>query len=357
MLAGLVSGLEALADIKTGLYADVRDRLAFAETIEEKSIDAHRDAWDEAIASIQDEAKCPQYKSLVIEPKIGCVPIGRDPDSGLWEFAHLQTGEIPKRGPDGKLILTEEMGLVFVLIPGGSFMMGAIKPDEKHPKGSPNVDPEARVAEGPVHEVALDPYLMSKYEMTQGQWLRFTGRNPSSFGPGGKYVVKVGGLLHPVENVSWEDCSKVLSKLKLRFPSESEWEYACRAGTGTVFFTGDDKKTLQGAANLFCKNDDGSGWPSPYEDWQDGYTVHAPVGSFSANAFGLHDVHGNVNEWCQDMYWRYENTPMNGTTNKRVYRGGSWKDLAFFCRSACRQWYDPGFHYSGFGLRPALSCH
>ncbi|MBU0754149.1 MAG: SUMF1/EgtB/PvdO family nonheme iron enzyme, partial [Planctomycetes bacterium] len=331
-LYGLVSALEALLDDEGGTLKDVRRRLEFAETVKEKSILEHGAAWDEAIASIADKAGCPQYNGLVIEPIIGFVPIGRDPTSGLWEFAHLQTGEIPERSADGKLMLTEEMGLVFVLIPGGAFNMGAVRPAEGNPIGSPNVDPEAESNEGPVHEVTLKPFLLSKYEMTQGQWLGFTGDNPSRYGPGGVFGGKEVNLLHPVEQVSWEDCSKILHQLKLRLPSESEWEYAARAGTCTVFWTGDEAETLQGAANvadLFCKNNGGpSSWP--YEEaLDDGYVVHAPVGSFSANDFGLHDIHGNVSEWCQDIYVGYESTPTDGTANirgssSRVRRGGSW---------------------------------
>ncbi|MHC4944283.1 MAG: serine/threonine protein kinase, partial [Planctomycetota bacterium] len=97
MLAGLVSGLEALSDDEEGLLKKMHERLAFATTIEAKSIIDHESTWDKAIASIANKEECPHYDGLVIEPKVGFVPIGRDPASGLWEFAHLQTGEIPER--------------------------------------------------------------------------------------------------------------------------------------------------------------------------------------------------------------------------------------------------------------------
>ena len=86
-----------------------------------------RKRWEEAIASIQSEKECLLYKGLTIEPQEGLIPIGRDRESGLWEFAHPETGEVPERDQDGKLILTEETGLVFVLIPGGTFHMGAVR--------------------------------------------------------------------------------------------------------------------------------------------------------------------------------------------------------------------------------------
>jgi len=360
MVSGLVSGIEALANEEEGLLKSVQERLDFATTVEEKSIAEHQVAWDEAIASIADGGKCPQYKGLIIEPIVGLVPIDRDPGSGLWEFGHLQTGDIPKREADGKLLLTEETGLVFVLIPGGTFMMGAVKPSEDHPLGSPNVDPEAHPNEGPVHEVCLRPFFLSKYEMTQGQWLRFTGRNPSQYGPEEIIGGNQHNLLHPVEFVSWNDCSKVLSRLKLRLPTESEWEYATRAGTSTVFFTGDNKLSLQGAVNIadVCLQNE----PRSREceaSLNDGYVVHAPVGTFLPNAFGLHDVHGNVWEWCQDIYKSsYKNTPVDSTVNNRsssdrVGRSGSWTHNAFLCRSTNRSRDDEGSRSSSLGLRPA----
>src|SRR5262245_55448530 len=101
--------------------------------------------------------------------------------------------------------MTEEMGIVFVLLPGGTFRMGATKPpDEDTPMNSPNVDPAAEPREGPVTEITLEPFFMSKYEMTQGQWQRLVRRNPSCYRPGdldGKV-----DLRNPVEQVSWEDC-------------------------------------------------------------------------------------------------------------------------------------------------------
>jgi formylglycine-generating enzyme required for sulfatase activity len=343
----------------------VKDRLDFALTVEERSIDDYQKAWDLAIASIANEEECPRYKGLIIKSQIGFVPIDRDPNSELWEFAHLQTGEIPKRRADGKLILTEEMGLVFVLIPGGTFNMGAVKPSADHPMGSPNVDPRAMTREEPVHTNTIKPFFMSKYEMTQGQWLRFTGKNPSWCQAGKKYGGKTANLLHPVDKVSWVDCTQVLFRLRLRLPSEAEWEYATRAGTTTVFWTGDDKKSLEGAVNIvdfYSKTHAGSpAWD--YEEWlDDGYSNSAPVGSYFPNPFGLHDVHGNVWEWCQDSYLdSYKSTTTDGSAFEsrdsvtRVYRGGAWIENAWACRSSIRGGADPEYRNSQTGIRPACT--
>jgi formylglycine-generating enzyme required for sulfatase activity len=217
--------------------------------------------------------------------------------------------------------------------------------------------------------VTLEPFFLSKYEMTQGQWVRFNKENPSHYNP--EYSTPIWNrkgdpvsLLHPVDSVSWEDCVRILSRLKLRLPTESDWEYAARAGTTTVWWTGNEKSSLDGAANicdLYCK--DHGGKPEwIFDEWlNDGYTVHAPVGSFLANAFGLHDVHGNVWEWCQDSYGNYDRTPSDGSAfesgdaSVRIVRGGSWCFLAERCRSALRFKIAPGVRNDFVGLRPAAS--
>jgi len=365
MVAGLVSGLEGLADEEEGLVKSVRERLVFASTIEAMSVVDHQAAWDEAIASIADEGACPQYRGLALEPMIGFVPVGQDPDSGLFEFAHLQTGEIPRRDSEGKLLLEENTGLVFVLIPGGSFNMGAVTPSEVHPEGSPNVAPQAQSDEVPVHEVVLKPFFLSKYEVTQGQWTRFAGENPSNYKPGNTLGGKKVSLLHPVEQVSWDDCRQWLSRLHLRLPSEAEWEYGARAGTDTGWWTGNRKESLAGAANLadlFCRNNGGpAGWP--YEEWlDDGYTAHSIVGLYRPNHFGLHDITGNVQEWCEDYYHKnYVGAPIDGSAwvdggySSRVCRGGNWVNVSDICRSAYRDRFVPGMRYYYLGLRPARS--
>jgi|GEM_PF-3335647 len=142
MLRDLVEGIERLENGETCPLKSVEGRIAFATTVEEKSFGGKNlEGWQRAIDSIADREQCPQYGGLVIEPIIGFVPIGRDPSSGLWEFADLQTGAIPRCSQDQKLILTEDMGLVFVLIPGGTFFIEAMPPSEENPQGSSNADP------------------------------------------------------------------------------------------------------------------------------------------------------------------------------------------------------------------------
>jgi len=183
-----------------------------------------------------------------------------------------------------------------VLIPAGQFVMGSAPSEPGH---SPN---EIQ------HEVILTkPFFMGKYEVTQSQWEAIMGNNPSS---GDK------GPMLPVTDVSWNDCQKFLKKLnektksEFRLPSEAEWEYACKAGTTTAFSFGNELKPTE--ANHAASK------------------IYFPVkvGTYKPNAFGLYDMHGNVNEWCNDWFKAY---PTNSVTDPigpangeyRIVRGGT----------------------------------
>lgn len=212
------------------------------------------------------------------------------------------------------------IGMEFVLIPSGKFLMGGDGYDD----------------EKPVHEVTIEnPFYLGKYQVTQADWKAVMGKNPSRF---------KGDDRLPVETVSWNDCQDFLKKLNLmekdvvyRLPSESEWEYACRAGT-----TGDHAGKL-----------DEMGWYSE----NSGGKTH-PVGLKGANKFGLYDMHGNVWEWCQDRWHenyigaQTDGIPWEtGNDEKRVLRGGSWNYFAVSCRSAYRGWDGPDARGSDVGFR------
>jgi formylglycine-generating enzyme required for sulfatase activity len=209
--------------------------------------------------------------------------------------------------------------------------------------------------------VTLSPFFLSKYEMTQGQWLRFVGRNPSL--NNSNLAGWRADLVHPVESVSWAGCAEVLGRLGLELPSEAQWEYGARAGTTTVWWTGNDKQTLSEAGNVsdsYAKVHGGHFWPSHELDIDDGYTEHARVGSDRANSFGLHGVIGNVWEWCEDGYQsdffgqpskRYR-VPDPAGSSLRVDRGGSYSMVASFARSAYRNLDPPSHFASNLGVRP-----
>ena len=367
-LEELIAEIEAFADGESGLVDGisprfgwgVNRRLRWAGEIEERSITGPEvsERWREAIASIADVAECPDYAGLQIVPQLGLVPLGRDPDSGLWEFAHVQSGEPPARDSAGHLVIGGDTALVLVLIPRGTFAMGAQRTDPD----APGYNPNAMDREGPVHEVALSPFLLSKFEMTQGQWLRLAGDEPSTISRADEVMPRP-DLNHPVETVSWIECDRTLRRFGLDLPTEAQWEYAARAGTSGSWWAGRDAADLEGAANLAdasCRRVSGSvSWV--YHDWDDGFPEHAPVGSFRANAFGLHDVLGNVWEWCRDapqddFYARSPRLdPFSGHegTGSRMARGGGWNDPAAAACASIRNSAGGRFRGSSMGVRPS----
>lgn len=362
-LIDLLSRLKAFHsyDIYGATVSSVMARLKFAKEIEKRSITDHQVAWEKANSSIADVADSPMYAGLKIAPQIGLVPIGKDRASGHWEFAHLQTGELPERDPEsGSLILTDETGLVFVLLSGGKFKMGASI------EGDDNRDEYAGPDESPVHEVSLDAFFISKYEMTQGQWQRVTGENPSEYGPHKldsgqpRYLPswnaegQPANLMHPVEKVDWEDCRLVLSRLGLLLPTEAQWEYAGRAGTDTPWWTGEDPNGIDEGGNLADKYAKEHGGLSRWQfetGLNDGHTVHAPVGQYRPNAFGLHDTMGNLYEWVRDEYGPYDGgaAPYK---NYRVIRGGAYDANAVYARSSARLWRQQRYG----GRDPDVGC-
>jgi serine/threonine protein kinase/formylglycine-generating enzyme required for sulfatase activity len=358
----LIEGLEALErellaeDAVTEAHGwSVSKRLAIARSIETGFGPAGEFSliWARALPEIR-----AAYSGLELSPQVGLLPLGADPDTGLWEFADLQTGSPAARRADGGIALKEDTGIVFVLIPGGTFRMGAQAND---PRGD-NYDPLARGNEAPVHTVTLSPFFLSKYEMTQGQWMRITGVNPSYFGPSRAWGGRQHSLFHPVEQVSWRTASTVLHRMRLELPTEAQWEYAARAETSTPWWTGSEATSLAGSANLADSFAKRSGGPQdwPYELWlDDGFQLHAPVGSYSANAFGLHDVSGNVWEWCLDGYEElfYSRSPIKDPlappAETHVIRGGSMSYGAPMARIALRYDGSPDVKDFGLGVRPA----
>ncbi|MFM6777073.1 MAG: formylglycine-generating enzyme family protein [Dolichospermum sp.] len=241
------------------------------------------------------------------------------------------------------MLKLEDLELEMVLIPGGTFLMGSPENEE----GSMN-------SERPQHQVTIKPFSMGKYPVTQKQWRAVAELpqvnqklqpNPSRFKRANR----------PVEQVSWHDAIEFCARLSnytkkpYRLPTEAQWEYACRAGTTTPFHFGDRITTD-------LANYDGN---YTYGDGLKG--VHrketTEVGSFKANEFVLHDMHGNVWEWCQDDWHdNYEGAPIDGSawislSNRKVLRGGSWNYYPVLCRSASRNWDNAKFNYDNFGFR------
>ena len=241
-------------------------------------------------------------------------------------------------------------GLEVVLVRGGNERTLAAAWDSY-------LDPYAEGDESPVSQRTLEPFFLSKYEVTQAQWLRATGSNPSYFFPGNRVGSGDVSLLHPVEYVNWGDSRELLERAGLRLPTETEWEYAARAGTRTAWWTGNELASLKGAANLADATLAAANPPlTPQCELaiEDGAANHAPVGSYRANGFGLHDVAGNALEWCEDAYYvDAYGEGKHGSEKYRVARGGGWGFNAAFCRSADRAAFLATQPRQDLGLRAA----
>jgi formylglycine-generating enzyme required for sulfatase activity len=239
------------------------------------------------------------------------------------------------RAQDGEKVITNSIGMKLTLIPAGKFLMGSSAGEEE------------RDAEEMQHEVEITkPFYMGVYEVTQGQYEKIKEKNTAFFRQGQDF---------PMDQVRWPDAVDFCRKLSAlpaekkasrvyRLPTEAEWEYACRAGTKTVFHFGDALSSKEA-------NFKGS---FPYGDAAKGIFLQktTKVGSYGPNAWGLYDMHGNVAEWCSDYYDPdyYKNSPKqdpkgpaNGVLKTdfhnefyRVVRGGCWLDEARACRAAYR---------------------
>jgi formylglycine-generating enzyme len=233
-----------------------------------------------------------------------------------------------------------EIGMKFRLIPAGEFMMG-----------SPE-DEEYRDNDEAFHRVQITkPFYLGVCEVTQGEWEAVMGTTPWR---GEDYAIE--GVDYPATYVSWEDVQEFCRRLSARegksyrLPTEAEWEYACRAGSTTAFCFGDSYSGL-GEYAWYDEN-----------TWSAGREHPSEVGLKQANGWGLHDMHGNVWEWCEDWFDEdyYEDSPIDDPTGPpaggyRVFRGGGWDGGPWICRSAHRLRLAPAFRYLSLGFRVACS--
>ncbi|MCA8970316.1 MAG: SUMF1/EgtB/PvdO family nonheme iron enzyme, partial [Planctomycetes bacterium] len=357
LLTGLTKNIEQLeggsASGEEGWIAVLEARRGQAATLAERSIGEARALWD-AVRSRM--AATTRYADVApIPDQLGLLPLGPDPHSHLEEFALLDTGRVPRRNEGHELEFEPDRCMVFVLLPTGSYWMGAQASDES----APNFDERAYPEEAPVHRERVDAFFCSKFEVTQGQWQRIERSHPSLLRAGSDQNGRIVTLDHPVENVSRIDCERVLTKIGCALPTEAQWEYAARAGAQTPWWTGPEVDSLLGAANIadvtYAQVTPGT------EDREltmtDGFVGHAPCGTFRGNAFGLHDVIGNVWEWCSNPFAPYEEideVAQPGSTEPRrygVYRGGSMGSDATFARSARRYWAVPQIRNRALGCR------
>ena len=323
----LVAELDAWA-APGGRIERMHARRAQAAALAANTIDAHRAEWERAARAVAAQER---FAGFELVPQEGLVPLGPDPDSGLEEFAlYAPTGTIPSRDASGALQLDDHSTLVLVLVPGGVLDIG-----DTYPRPTRRAS-QLRSHEGPPIRVELVPYLIAKHELTQGQFLRAFGFNPSEHAIGDVWEGRTLGVRNPVESVSWEQGLILLARLGLTFPTEAQWEAAAGAGSSLRYVWGEDMRALEGAANVRTHDMERSIGHPPV--WDDEHLSHAPVGSFRANAYGLHDVLGNVAEHCLDVYkvayHKLEHRPGDGLVlaepdGDTSIRGRSWSSLPY----------------------------
>ncbi|MFY9345062.1 MAG: SUMF1/EgtB/PvdO family nonheme iron enzyme [Planctomycetota bacterium] len=335
-LTRLVANLAAL-EVRRG---QVERELVWERQIELLTLRAHPKwtTWDRAR---KDVAAILEYRGHAIEFGPGTMrdlaPIGRNPKTGLYEFYDLRSAwdgrspaeqiAIPRPDAEGNYQVTGMTGIVFVLVPGG--MVGT---------------------NAAAQEMA--PFLVARHELTQGQWCRLWRRDvdlrtPSSLAAGRFEVGSQGDKrefvtnANPVEFVAWVAARAALLDNGMHLPSGQQWEFACRAGTTTPRAFAD--ADLRSACNLAEEE-----LPVlqvgdlPRPAWKDGHQSHVPVGSLRPNGWGLHDIYGNVAEWCED----------SSGVGQRVCCGGSFESSVETCTSSARFPTDAGARLRTVGVRP-----
>ena len=312
--------LENIEKYKAALIAQAEREFPFSDTTQKgiQRLQALLGLRDEDVVTVQRQVGLTQkLKASIAKP----TPNPSQEGNGATRN---------RAGETRSLDLGNGVSLTLVYIPGGTFWMG-----------SKDDDPKADDDEKPRHQVTLPAFWMGETPVTQGQYQAVMGSNPSHF---------EGDLHRPVERVSWNDAdrfcqelSRKLSQEIISLPSESQWEYACRGGTDTRYFFGDDAAQLGNYAWYYGNS---------------GNETH-PVKQKKPNAWGLYDMHGNVWEWCADQWHdNYQGAPTDGSawlssdeSKHRLLRGGSWDLTAEYCRSAYRYLGTPDGRDHSIGFR------
>lgn len=343
-------------DDESGEVRLVRAALSALERARALDTHAWRRAWDEVLPRI---TAAERYAGLELAPDVHLWPLGPDPRSGLFEFAHILTGHVPERTADGTLALDTESALVLVLVPGATkCTIGAQSGDPD----APWFDPHVRTDEAPLLELSLDAYLVGKHEISRAQWARLTGEPLQEYwvdavAPYAKEI--------PAAGMTGVWARTVLGAYGMCLPSAARWEVAARGGTRSIWWTGNDPESLKDAANvadsrwvrdMLWTNLDVPGAVA----FDDGWSHVAPVGALRANGFGLHDVAGNVAEWCADVSEprMTSTTPPDGrfyprTAGLQIVHGGAFEQSALDARSAARSYVHPEFRAYWLGVRAA----
>lgn len=349
-IAALIEGLEDVAKRSSTQpslpFAEAR--VAWARDVVGRVEGVDAEAWRRTIEEIADSTQNEIYGGMILRPQFGLVPLGKNPSTNLFEFLHLDTGRIPPPGLTRRYASDPSQGIVFVLLPGGTFTMGL---DED----SNAEELQWKDHEAPEHEVTMGPFFIAACEMTQQQWYALTGSHPSTRKT---FRMRDGreraDLPVPLESVDWETAISTLQRVGFDLPTEAQWEYAARGGHDVDYYFPSDLKRMAAFDGSFanCADLTFLGHSAPAmrgAEWKDGRTfavdeaIYAwPVGSRGASPFGLHDMSGNVAEWCRDAKVSYQIEAKGpeglraALGERRVVRGGSFETSLGQCRVSYR---------------------
>ena len=342
-----------------GLRDRIEAKLEFREKVVARTIEDYAEAWAQARRRVLGSERYSDL-DLDLKPQTGLVPLGRDPDSNLEEFLHLgthaPTHAVPCRDDAGRLpSVAAETGVILVLLPSGRYRRGAV---------SRGTESDINWNEGPEKECVVPAFLLSKYEMTRGQARRLFGYDPGIFLPSLQLTAGWDWIFRdrttPAEGFSWSEIRRVLAGAGLVLPTETQWEYAARAGSdsriphldqvGAGALSPKQLVVLARRANLAMPD-------SPQRVEIDGQIVDpfdpfpelSPVGSLLPNAFGFHDMIGNVSEMCRDAYSLGYGKPAG---RRRIHRGDDCRASAKDVRVTRRFGILPSNGSTYIGVRP-----
>lgn len=322
--------LESMA--QPGDYLDTfRRRIQWAETVVAATVERHRDAWQRVRRELLEDARF----RFALEPQVGLVPLGADPDTGLQEFAlPLPDTELPQRR-GGRLVIGPWTCPVFVLLPGGRVDVGA---QDHDPQGF-RYDHWREAFESELQQVEIQPFFAAKFEFSNGQWAAV---DPVGTRDDPTHPLRI--VNHPVVGLTGAAMLQATQAYGMRLPTGDEWEYLARGNSDTPWWCGDDPACLQGRENLCDAGTpkcEGNGVP-----WDDGYPFTAPIDSLRPNGFGLHHTLGNACEAAID-----------DQTEEGLFlevRASSWHMGPYAARVTARFSWD-GSDRPSIGFRPVIS--
>ena len=292
-----------------------------------------RELWERQLAALRLlQQRAPEEVGALADS------LARHPHRAIAELL-----ERPSRERDR--VQADRGGYELVRIPGGKFAMGSTEAEQERWAAGNTHAREWFARESPRHEVELAEFFLGVQPVTNEAYGRYLEANPGTKEPKHWSDRQYNQSKQPVVGVSWDEAIAYCEWAGLVLPTEAQWEYACRARTTKAFWSGDQEEDLARV-----------GW---YDGNSEG-RLH-PVGEKPANPFGLHDVHGNVREWCRDWFGWYEVDPAEGPegerhvegSGRRAYRGGGFGSGAGYARSACRYDGRPSYRYGYLGFRAA----